>query len=578
MIRTALLLIAPLIASCLLGQTTESQATIHFAVDDHRLDAEARTVIERFVKECDRTEEHSFMLLGHTDSDGGSGYNELLARNRARTVREQLIALGVAPELISSESFGERRPINANGSIEEKKQNRRVEVVFVHQRLAGLDDLQRRIGSEHITVETIDPTKDQWITGRHGTSVRFPASGLMNPDGGAVRGRVQVTITEALALNDMIAEGLSTVSDGRILVSGGMMRVDAVDAQGNPLQLNEGGQVLVSLPTSMRQQGMTLFTSSTGADWDDTRRAPIDLSRAKLPERPYCEWPAFQTPHYKADLSAKPSKPVEPARPTEPQPPRRESYKTTVRWYDMFRKSRIAARDEMRYTAAMAVYDEKLAKYEGKMNAYHADCLTWPERWSRYKTAFAEWQSDTACAREAFWRDALPQAEERYKAQVDEQRVICEERERIWRADYEVAMARYGRMLDSLGLSGARDLGSYVFSASQLGWINCDRFYDVPASQKHDVIVYDADTVEKHVYLVFTGINSMLRMGREASDRFVQYDAPRNEQAVVVAYKVVDGRAWLSKQKVERGKRMQLDFKPSSIAEVRSTIQGLRNG
>lgn len=575
--RIALALIAPLIALTLLGQVAESRAVIRFAVDDHRLDHAARAAIEDFVKGCDRAEEYGFTLLGHTDSDGGTDYNEQLARNRSRTVRELLVALGIPAERISTESFGERRPLTANATAEEKQQNRRVEIVFAHQRLAGLDDLQRRIGTDHVTVETIDPAKDQWVTGRKGTSVRFPAHALTDAQGQPVKGHVQVTITEALALNDMIAEGLSTVADGRILVSGGMMRVDAMDAQGQPVQLADGGQMLVSLPARMRQQGMTLFTSSSGSDWSDTRRAPLDLSRAKLPERPHCEWPAYQTPVYKADLSAKPAKPVEPVRPIEPAPPRRESYTSTVRWYDFLNRSRIEARDEARFTAAMAVYEEKLAKYEGKMTKYHSDCRTWPERWSRYKTAFAEWQGDTVCAREAFWQYALPEAEARFKDRMDEYRALCEEREKVWRKDYEVAMQRYGRMLDSLGLAGARDLGAYVFSASQLGWINCDRFYEVPESQKQDIIVHDADTTEKHVYLVFTGINSMLRMGRADADRFIQHDVPRNEPAVVVAYKVVEGRAWLCKQPVVRGKRMQLDFKPSSIAEVRSAIQSLRS-
>lgn len=574
--RIIVALTAPLIAINLLGQIAENRTVIRFAVDDHRLDSASHAAIEHFVNSCDRNEDYGFTLLGHTDSDGGTGYNEQLARNRARTVREHLLAVGIPPERINIESFGERRPLTANATAEEKQQNRRVEIVFAHQRLAGLADLQHRMGTERVTVETIDPSKDQWVTGRQGTAVRFPAHALTDAQGQPVNGNVQVTITEALALNDMIAEGLSTEADGRILVSGGMMRVDAADEQGNPLRLTDGGQVLVSLPARLRQQGMTLFTSSSGADWSDTRRPPLDLSKAELPERPYCAWPAFQPPRYKADLSGKPTKPVEPVRPIEPSPPRRESYQSTVRWYDMFRKTRIAARDEARYASAMDVYAEKMTRYESKMSTYHDECRTWPERWSRFKTAFAEWQSDTACAREAFWRDALPLAEERFKAQVAEQRAICEERERIWRAQYEVAMTRYGSMLDSLGLSGARDLGAYVFSSSQLGWINCDRFYDVPAAQKHDIIVYDTDTAEKQVYLIFTGINSMIRMGRDASDRYIQQDVPRNEPAVVVAYKVVDGRAWLCHQKVARGRHQQLDFRPSSIAEVRSTIQGLR--
>ncbi len=576
--RTALLLIAPCIALSLLGQQAERRAMIHFAVDDHRLDAQATHDIEAFLSGCVLNDEFNITLLGHTDSDGGNGYNEVLARNRARTVREQLVSSGVPAERITLQSFGERRPLLANTSAEDKQQNRRVEIVFTRAALSGLADLQQRIGSERVTQQVIDPSKDHWIAGQQGSAVRLAAGSLFDADGQPANGPVQVTMTEALALNDMIAEGLSTVANGRMLITGGMLRVDAQDARGRPLQLAADASMLVTLPAAIRQNGMTLFTSNTGADWNDTRRAPMDLSAMKLPPRPQCAWPTYQPPFYKPDLSAKPPKPVEPVRPIEPQPPRRESYRSSVRWYQFMSQSRIEARDAQRYEAAMTIYEQKLAKYEEKMATYHADCRTWPERWSRYKESLAQWQNDTVCAREAFWRTEPPKAEERYKAQLDERRAVCEERERVWRAEYELAMQRHGRTLDSLGLTGARDLGAYVFAASQLGWINCDRFYDVPASQLHDLIVQDNDTTEKQVFLVFTGINSMLRMQKEGTSHYIQRDIPRQEPAVVVAYKVVDGRAFLARQAVARGKPVKLDFVPSSIAEVRATIQGLRNG
>ncbi|HRH37995.1 MAG TPA: hypothetical protein PK760_06605, partial [Flavobacteriales bacterium] len=221
---------------------------------------------------------------------------------------------------------------------------------------------------------------------------------------------------------------------------------------------------------------------------------------------------------------------------------------------------------------------ERVAKYEEKMEQYHADCKTWPERYSSYKAAHAQWVNDTLCAREDFYTKAYEESEKNYQAQLVVSRARCEQQEAVWRPLYEARMAEIGRQMDSLGLNDARDLGNYVFAANQLGWINCDRFYDVPAAQKYELVVQDADTAKKNVYLVYTGINSMMKLQRDAAGRYLQGGVPRNEPAVVVAYKVENGKAFLCKQPVDPRKQMKLEFAPASVAEIRSAIQELRKG
>ncbi|MBP7408913.1 MAG: OmpA family protein [Flavobacteriales bacterium] len=574
--RFLLFLAALVLAFVLQAQLAETRTTLHFAVDDHRLDERALAEIDRFLATTDIREEHEFTLLGHTDADGHLGYNEVLARARARSVRERLISLGVDPARISTRAFGERDPIATNTTDEDKQLNRRVELVFSHQLLGGLDDLNARIASPRVSTHRIDPTKENWLRGQQGVVVRLAANSLVDAAGKSVGSKATVTLTEAVALNDMIAEGLSTRSDGKILETGGMLRVDAVDASGSTLALSTGSTMLVSLPAAMRQTGMTLFTSSDGGDWDNTGTEPLDLRNRDLPKRPQCVWPEYLIAVYKADLSGKPALPSEPARPREPAPPRRESYTSNVAWYQALSKNKIAADDEQRYQAAMTVYADRVVKYEQKMEQYQADCKTWPERYAKYKRDHMEWVNDTLCAREDFYKKARPEAEERYQQRLASFKAECERREAEWRPLYEARMAEIGRELDSLGLSGARDLGTYVFAASQLGWINCDRFYEVPASQKYDLIVHDADTTQKNVYLVYTGINSMMRLQKRSDGSYAQDGVPRNQPATVVAYKVENGKAYLCKQAVDPRKRMDLNFKPASVAEIRDAIQGLR--
>jgi OOP family OmpA-OmpF porin len=66
---------------------------------------------------------------GHTDSVGSDAYNMKLSQRRADTVRDYMISKGIASDRVTSEGFGETRPIASNDTAEGRAQNRRVEII-----------------------------------------------------------------------------------------------------------------------------------------------------------------------------------------------------------------------------------------------------------------------------------------------------------------------------------------------------------------------------------------------------------------------------------------------------------------
>ena len=68
-------------------------------------------------------------IEGHTDSQGSRDYNMQLAQKRAESVKEQLVARGVAPDRIQAVGVGPDRPIADNRSAEGRANNRRVEII-----------------------------------------------------------------------------------------------------------------------------------------------------------------------------------------------------------------------------------------------------------------------------------------------------------------------------------------------------------------------------------------------------------------------------------------------------------------
>jgi outer membrane protein OmpA-like peptidoglycan-associated protein len=64
---------------------------------------------------------------GYTDSDGNDAANFKLSGERAKAVFEWLVAKGIAAErLPEPEGYGEKHPVAANDTPENKAKNRRI--------------------------------------------------------------------------------------------------------------------------------------------------------------------------------------------------------------------------------------------------------------------------------------------------------------------------------------------------------------------------------------------------------------------------------------------------------------------
>lgn len=70
-------------------------------------------------------------IEGHTDAQGGDAINQPLSEARARRVRDELIARGIAPERLTAQGFGSTRPVADDATAEGRAQNRRIDFVIV---------------------------------------------------------------------------------------------------------------------------------------------------------------------------------------------------------------------------------------------------------------------------------------------------------------------------------------------------------------------------------------------------------------------------------------------------------------
>jgi len=70
-------------------------------------------------------------ILGHADKTGSAQINYVLAKKRAKTVMNYLIAKGILKSRLSPSSYSAERPLASNRTKEGQRLNRRVEFELI---------------------------------------------------------------------------------------------------------------------------------------------------------------------------------------------------------------------------------------------------------------------------------------------------------------------------------------------------------------------------------------------------------------------------------------------------------------
>lgn len=102
---------------------------VFFAFDSSELSSDARNTVERLAAWMERNPDVSLTIEGHADERGTREYNLALGERRANSVRQYLVALGIAPTRLGTISYGKERPAVLGSNEAAWAQNRRA--VFV---------------------------------------------------------------------------------------------------------------------------------------------------------------------------------------------------------------------------------------------------------------------------------------------------------------------------------------------------------------------------------------------------------------------------------------------------------------
>jgi outer membrane protein OmpA-like peptidoglycan-associated protein len=103
---------------------------VFFDWDKADITPEAMGILDNAAAAYQQTGQASVMLAGHADRSGSASYNVGLSQRRADAVRSYLAGKGIPDTAISTEAFGESRPLVETADGVREPQNRRVEITF----------------------------------------------------------------------------------------------------------------------------------------------------------------------------------------------------------------------------------------------------------------------------------------------------------------------------------------------------------------------------------------------------------------------------------------------------------------
>ncbi len=375
----------------------------------------------------------------------------------------------------------------------------------------------------------IDPKRDTLIAGKDGTAL-FIAANIFNS-----KSPVTILLREYYSYKDIITNRLSTCSDGRQLITGGMIHLFAM-SDGKQVNLNPGKTIQWFVPdTSANMREMELFSGQPQINLRlkaDTVRSIMYLDSLYtepydainwVPQQRYFSMPDYRPMARVLDLRDDPFK------------------RKITRNNELIGYFRIARDAEINKEQLRALLKEKYA--------YHQVVIR-RERKSHIRknklrgTNYKEWSYAESLG-DSTWVDL--HIATRYKLPASDTSKPSKQNT-FWDG------FRWRPVSDSFSAGNYWNALSKRFSVSinTLGWINCDKFYNDQRPKIEFYVDLKDTAANYYTLLVFDRIKSMMTGSvSRAGNRVVFQNVPEGEPARVISVGIKDGKAVSAMENVQ---------------------------
>lgn len=533
--KTTTLLVVAWLCSVTAFAIEKQSKMVLFETDKHELQLGARQTLDSLIRAAQKLNDFQLNIIGHTDDVGSNVYNTALSQRRADAVKEYFVSRGIEEGIIATNYFGETRPLAREYDVQSRKVNRRVEVELLHLVFSSIHELDSLLKSRNRQYFRLKPNAKRLIEGKSGTKILVHPNSLVDIDGSPIHEEVELQLIEAVSKDQFLTNNLLTMSDGKLLESGGMLHLQLETTSGKKVQINPNAPLTVQLPTAQKVEDMLYFTSTGGQNWS-TQNISINRSYDKL-KRPKLETFYPSEPEFKSTIKH-PKKPTHPAIPRKPKAPRQEMYKPQTGFFAFFMKDKLKADAQARYDNAYNKYLERFAKYEQRLEHYKKEVVAYHLALASYEHEEHTYQAKKAAEYETFKNSDTYKAYYQFYDSLNAKAYKKYENELVaYQGEKKRQLLEWAKNIDEMGTNNNIQLTqSYVFQVNTLNWINCDRFYNTPMK---DVIVetrFNGASDDLRAYIIFDEINSIMGAQKNVNQQQFNLSVPKQEKSHFFAY------------------------------------------
>lgn len=400
------------------------------------------------------------------------------------------------------------------------------------------------------------PHRPLFFEGPLGTQVLVPADAFEYEDGTPVNGEVEVLLTEVTDKPGMILNNLPTNSNGRMLVSGGVIKIEAL-ADGKRLRLASGKSVLVNFPLGYVED-MELFKGkydATGTlNW-----VPMAESVGASNQRV-------------SNLTAAKSNAV-PAY-LDRGLVNHETFKFVDDNTDVRDYINAMLRANYACVGTDAVYLEVKVGDDGRPEGVK----TLTGKNPCYRLAIEEvaltLAFSPAVAGKLFYYELKPSAPQLYKEGENLFASILD------RSDLELDPALKKVLTQYMEEENAQNFAKNAFKVTELGLVNCDRFYGEEGKRVSVTAGVNNQGREGHTkaFLVFDDLNSAMEGERTTNSEYTFRNIPEglNAKVVVIGYSPDAGPSLsVAQVKTKAGNVGMMNLEAVSDKQLREAMAGL---
>ena len=126
--------------------TFDESSGVYFDTGKFNINAASQTTLNKLIAVFKEYPDTNLLVVGHTDSQGSDESNLTLSKNRATSVTTYLKSKGVSSGRLTTNWFGETKPVQDNATPEGRAKNRRVNIAILPNEKM-IEDAKKQAGN-----------------------------------------------------------------------------------------------------------------------------------------------------------------------------------------------------------------------------------------------------------------------------------------------------------------------------------------------------------------------------------------------------------------------------------------------